>query len=160
MLTIPKAPAWVKEIIRKKGYCALYVAGPVEPVAKRIGANRGARPIRIGTTRAWEDTISQTLDHGSWSVKSCVLFRVWFATDFAMDQIGDLTIQTMKEHADPMRKNWFDLGPELDIAQFQISLIETAHDIGFKAWSDEGLLRHLSEEARAQAVQMQKRAYA
>jgi hypothetical protein len=158
-MTKSTLPEHLKKHMRDGGFAALYVAGPKVVVAKRLGDNRGCRPIKIGITTAWVDTISNNLDGASALYPQGVLFRLWCSNTgrakFLEMQIGGY----IAKHSDPLRKAWCDLGPDLNIVRFQKAIRQVATDHGIVTWSDGELIDYLRSMDTSVARRI-KRAYA
>lgn len=151
----------IKRRFRLDGYAALYIAGTKEPVAKRIGDNRGAWPISLGITTAWSDTITKHIDRHSPFWWNGVLFRVWCPTEEHAKMLQRLVSGYMQKHkdADPLRKSWFDLGPAFDVKKFERAIRLLAKDHRIQTWSDGELIAHITA-LENEKVKKVKRAFA
>jgi hypothetical protein len=142
----PPLPKELKRIIR--GWAALYVAGPVCVVPKRVGDNRGTRPILFGITESWVDsTISRKLDAASPHHEQRILFRVWCSSKFLAHDLGKKVEQYIKrgDDYDRLRGTWHDLGPYLDVVAFEKAIRLVARDNGIRTWNDRELHQHLRD---------------
>ena len=142
----------VREVFRRQAFTAVYVAGPSEIVPKRIGDNRGSRPIKIGHTGALRDTISDVLDGAAPFVSQRVLFRVWVE--------GKANAKNLEAYlrarcegfssVNKLRKAWIDMGPDFDETMFELEVRAAAEVIGVKCWNDDGLYLHMAEIVHAE----------
>jgi len=129
----------VMRVFRRHEFCAVYCAGSVEPVAKRIGENRGAWPIKIGLTRALEDTISSGLDGASPFWEQRVLFRVWVKTFERGRQLERLVLGALSGSAEAARKSFWDMGPDFQREFFEMEIHTIAQVNGIESWDDDSL---------------------
>lgn len=109
--------AWTREMkaeFERIGACAVYAAGPVALVPRRLGDNMGGRPVRLGTTTRWRDTISPNLDQGGYICEMRVLLRIWARTEAHAKHVIDLLMIGFDGHYDGLRNPWIDLGPQFD----------------------------------------------
>lgn len=129
-------------------FSALYVAGPKEIVARRIGDNRGARPIKVGVVESWKDEITRKLDAASPLWWNGVLFRVWCPSRRHADKLMRVIMEELEDHSDPLRKEWLDLGPQLNTQALESAIRLKAKDVGISTWNDVELVEHLKELSR------------
>lgn len=151
----------IKRRFRLEGFAALYIAGTKEPVAKRIGDNRGAWPISLGITTAYSDTITKHIDRHSPFWWNGVLFRVWCPNEEQAKILQRLVSSYMQKHkdADPLRKSWFDLGPAFEPKKFERAIRLLAKDHRITTWNDQELHDHLVA-LEARETKKVKRAFA
>lgn len=142
---VPKMSPVMQSEFKRRGFTGLYIAGPDRVVPRYLGDNRGSRPIRFGITGNWEDTVTNTLDTGQWSCWAGVLFRVWCADrDAALRLEGAIEMYVADRYdAEPMRKKWLDLGPDLDLNMFALDIRSVGERIAGRAWSDADLYHAL-----------------
>lgn len=156
-MKVQTLPEYLKAELRKGQYCAVWAAGPVEVVAKRIGDNRGCRPVKFGITASWNDTVTPQLNAASYATRSEMLFRLWCANTGRAKTLVSLIDGEMSLAAVPMRVGWNDLGPELNLRRFEKSIRELARDFQIWTWSDDELHKLLREK---HAAEKQRRVHA
>jgi hypothetical protein len=139
-------PEYLKAELRKGSYCAVYAAGPSEVVSKRLGDNRGCRPVRFGIMSSWNDAVTPTINSASYASWAGLLFRVWCSSTGRAKTLVNLIEGQMLESAVPMRLSWNDLGPELDIRRLEKSIRGLASEFAIVTWSDDELHRVLREK--------------
>lgn len=159
-MKVQSLPEYLKAELRKSQHCAVWAAGPVEVVSKRLGDNQGCRPIKLGIMSSWNDAVSPGLNSATYAAKAEVLFRVWCGTSGKAKMLLNLIEGEMDTMAVPMRQRWRDLGPELNLARLEKSIRALAKDFGIWTWSDSELRKMLSdnhEEAKRNRVQALRR---
>lgn len=159
-MKIQSLPEYLKAELRKGQYCAVYAAGPREVVSKRLGDNRGCRPVLFGLTMSWTDTVTAGLDRGNYAAWSGLLFRLWLCSTvkakILLARIDDEISQT----ALPMRKHWCDFGPELDVQRLERAVRGVADDVGLVNFTDAELRKKLEADhaaAKSKRVQALRR---
>ena len=138
----------VMRVFRRNEYCAVYCAGSIEPVAKRIGDNRGAWPIKIGLTRSLEDTISSGLDGASPFYEQRVLFRVWVRTFERGRRLERLVLGALSGSAEAARKSFWDMGPDFQREFFEMEVHTLAMCHGIECWDDDALMVEMAREVK------------
>ena len=138
-------PEYLARRLRKDGYAALYVAGPDQVVFTRPAQNRGSRPLKIGVTTAWADTITNNLDSSSPFYWQGVLFRLWCSSVDKARMLESLVAGHLKDHSDPLRKSWADLGPDLDTKQFENAIRKLGKEYNVATWTDAELVAKLKD---------------
>lgn len=157
-MKVQSLPEYLKAELRKSQYCAVYAAGPDAVVSKRLGDNRGCRPIRFGIMSSWNDAVTPTINSASYASWSGLLFRVWCVSTGKAKMLLNLIEGEMSETSVPMRLSWYDLGPELNIQRLERSIRSLGADFGVRTWSDDELHKLLRErhagdkEKRVQAL--------
>lgn len=140
-------PAELKREFVAARFFALYAGGPgrLVPPTPEEGSRRISNawwfPVRFGITGAWEDTVSNTLDTGSWSVASGVLFRIWTEGKPFAGKLEEAVIDALG--ADPLRKAWVNLGPDASTEMLKKTIIETAKARRVRVWDDVSLIQEL-----------------
>lgn len=124
-------------------FAALYAAGPKHPIPKRMGDNRGCRPVRLGVSQVWVDEITRKLDAGSPTHWQGMLFRVWCPSVTSAKILESLVKQDLSAGFEPMRKDWIDFGPNLDVPALERAIRRVASDHNIKTWTDAEILEHL-----------------
>lgn len=122
-----------KDAFARWGITALYVAGPKAPVPRGIGDNRLGWPLRFGTTKVWEDNVTDVMDGASPYHWQGVWFRVWTPTRPHARQLLTLLVDALSPsegfdsqpgsledeirrfiRAEPARHAWHDVGEDFD----------------------------------------------
>lgn len=140
-------PAELKREFTAGKFAALYAGGPgrhVPPTPQdgsRKISNAWWWPVRFGITSAWEDGVSNTLDTGSWSVASGVLFRIWTEGKPFAGRLEESVIVALK--ADALRKAWLDLGPDASAEKLKELILLVAKQRRIKVWDDVTLIQEL-----------------
>jgi len=147
---VQSLPEYLKAELRKSQHCAVYAAGPDEVVSKRLGDNRGCRPVRFGIMSSWNDAVTPTINSASYASWSGLLFRVWCASQGKAKMLLNLIDGEMSETSVPMRLSWYDLGPELNVKRLEKSIRELGKDFGVLTWSDDELHKLLREKHAAE----------
>ncbi len=148
-MKVQSLPEYLKAELRKGQYCAVYAAGPDEVVSKRLGDNRGCRPVRFGIMSSWNDAVTPPINSASYAAWSGLLFRVWCASPGKAKMLSNLIDGEMDQTAVSMRLSWYDLGPELNIRRLEASVRALAKDFGIATWNDAELRKFLSENHEA-----------
>lgn len=138
----------VRRVFRRHEFCAVYVAGPSEVVPRKMGDNRGGRPIKLGITRALEDTISSHLDGASAYYEQRVLFRVWVQSFPVARKLEGLVIQALGVNAEGLRKAFWDMGADFQLEFFEMEIHTIAQCNGIKTWDDDSLFFDLAHEVK------------
>lgn len=130
-------------VFRREKFVAVYVAGPLSPVARYPGDNRLGRPVRIGHTAALTtDEISRKFDTASAYWPQGVLFRVWVKGKTAAQELEEY-LRARYTGFDALRRNWVEMGPDWDHALGELDVRAAAGALGLQCWSDEELVKHL-----------------
>lgn len=148
-MKVSTLPEYLKAELRKGPYCAVYAAGPDEVVSKRLGDNRGCRPVRFGIMSSWNDVVTPAINSASYAAWFGLLFRVWCASPGKAKMLSNLIDGEMDQTSVSMRLSWYDLGPELDLRRLEKSVRGLASDFGIATWSDGELRKFLSENHEA-----------
>lgn len=148
----------LKRRFRLEGFAALYVAGTKDVVAKRVGDNQGSRPITLGVTKSWGDTITKHIDRHSPLWWNGVLFRIWCESEEHADLLHRIVASYLQKY-DPLRKSWFDMGPAFSPAKFEWAIRKLAEDRRIRTWNDKELVAYVNELVSKEARNI-KRAYA
>jgi hypothetical protein len=127
-----------KEDFRRWGIAALYVAGPKAPVPRGIGDNRLGWPLRFGTMRTWEDSITRSMDAAAPYHWQGVWFRIWTPSMPHSHQLLALLVDALvpsediesesgslaheitrwimaERTAERVKNSWLDVGPDFDL---------------------------------------------
>jgi hypothetical protein len=150
-------PEYLKAELRKGQYCAVYAAGPREVVSKRLGDNRGCRPVRFGIISTWNDAVTPAINSASYATWAGLLFRVWCSSTGRAKTLLNLIEGEMSDTSDAMRGSWYDLGPELNLKRLERSIRTLAEEFGIATWNDDELHKLLMER-EAEAKQKRVRA--
>lgn len=140
-------PAELKREFVVGKFAALYAGGPgrAVPPTPEEGSRRISNmwwfPVRFGITSAWEDTVSNTLDTGSWSVASGVLFRIWTEGKPYAGKLEEIVADGLG--AEPLRKAWLNLGPDASTDKLKEFILLTAKQRRVRAWDDVTLIQEL-----------------
>lgn len=148
----------VRRVFRRHEYCAVYVAGPNDVVPRKMGDNRGGRPIKLGITRALEDTISSHLDGASAYYEQRVLFRVWVKSFPIARRLEGLVIEALGVNAEGLRKAFWDMGPEFQREFFEMEIHTIAQCNGIETWDDDSLFYDLAREVKREFARKGKAA--
>lgn len=159
----------LKNILRHRGFSAMYVIGPESSVVystqiqaealqryldePRLGHNRPpgldefltiVHPVRIGSTSNPADSIASTGDGWSWEWEYKLLGRVWFENK----RQGEIFLAYIQDHYIGMRKSWVKIDGWPGRELFDFELICLAKEIGFRGMDDYALLLRLEEIER------------
>lgn len=138
----------VRRVFRKHEYCALYVAGSFHAVSRFVGDNRGGWPVKLGVTRALEDTISANIDGASAYWKQGVLFRVWVKSFAKARQLERLVMDQISTSAEDLRKSFWDFGPDFQREFFEMEIHTIAQVNNIETWDDDSLMLALAREVK------------
>ena len=133
---------------RAGDYAAIYVAGPGEVVPKRMGDNRGARPIRIGITRHMSDEVVRKMDDASPTYEQRVLIRLWIRGHEKAKRLETLIRARLGDISEHLRKSYHDMGPEFDPAWFELELRYLAEAEGIETMDDDSMMRDLARRVK------------
>lgn len=147
-IRVPKLTPVKQAEFKRRGYTAVYVAGPAHVVPRKMGDNLGAWPIRLGLTANWEDTVTNTLDTGQACWWQGVLFRVWCSDRDAALRLQGAIEMYVADRSEAMRKAWLDLGPDLDLGLLEWEIHSIGERIAGRVWSDEDLYHDLMRAER------------
>lgn len=115
-------------------------------VVRRIGHNRGVWPARVVKGSAMRDAATTT-----WN-KNPMMFvgtqaRLWVLREADRDRVALSIVDLIAARAErdggleELFHGFQDLGPELDLAMFEMEMHGVAQRLGIVAWDDDGLLR-------------------
>lgn len=158
-----------KNILRHRGFSAMYVIGPESSVVystqeqaealqrfveePRLGHNRPPdldefltiiHPVRIGSTSNPADNIASTGDGWSWEWEYKLLGRVWFERKSQ----ADIFLAYIQDYYIGVRKSWVKIDGWPGRELFDFELICLAREIGLKGMDDYGLLLRLEDIER------------
>lgn len=133
---------------RDGDYAAIYVAGPGEVVPKRMGDNRGARPIRIGITKHMTDEVVRKMDDASPTFEQRILIRLWVRGHAKAKRLEALIRERLGEIGEHLRKSYTDMGPDFDVAYFELELRYLAEAEGIETYDDETMMRDLARRVK------------
>lgn len=139
---------------------AVVLAGFVEPVVgerHRISqpappsniAGRPVWPVRFGLSRSRKDTVSPRLDQSPFEDEAVVvLLRLWTPSEkHARDLIKNAVPRLEDPDSPHYLRDYFDLGPDGDLARAELTLLHIAHDLGMRIWDEAGLAAFCVETA-------------
>jgi hypothetical protein len=118
-----------------------------------IGHNRAVWPAKWSKTSAWPDTVTQNHDKSP-LIPVATKFRVWCLTEQARDRLADEALQFMAARSErdgglhPMRKEFADLGADLDLAIFEMEIHAIAERLQLKTFDDAALSHFLDGVVR------------
>jgi hypothetical protein len=118
-----------------------------------IGHNRAVWPAKWSKTSAWPDTVGANHDKSP-LIPVATKFRVWCLTEQARDRLADEALQFMAARSErdggvsPMRKDFADLGADLDLAIFEMEIHAIAERLQIMAFDDANLSRFLDKVVR------------
>lgn len=133
---------------REGDYAAVYVAGPAEIVPKRMGDNRGSRPIRIGITRHMSDEVVRKMDDASPFYEQRLLIRLWVRGSAKAKRLETLIRERLGEVAEHLRKSYHDMGSDFDVAYFELELRFLAEAEGIETHDDDSMMRDLARRVK------------
>jgi len=121
---------------------------------KRFGHNRGVWPAKVAKTGAWRDTVSSNND------KFPLVFfgtqaRFWCLTEHDRDKLAESVVDLIAERAkrdgglETLRLQCHDLGPDLDMALFEMEIAGIAQRLNVTAFDDHGLSSFLDRTLAA-----------
>lgn len=133
--------------------CLVATDGPVSmtlydrsgAVVRRIGQNRGVWPAKVARSCSWKDTVTTTHDKSPFHFFG-VQFRAWCLTDEDRDALAERVADLIAQRSEAdgsvaeLLHGALDLGPELDLALFELEVADIAKRIGVRVWDDAGLL--------------------
>ena len=149
--------SWIKSEITRKGFAALYFAGPTEVVFRGPGDNCGHRPIRTGIITAYADTMSKVLDWASWHCPQRVLFRTWCESWDSAKALEGFVLMSLPEGK--LRKAYVSFPFDLDVRELEKAVHLLASDCGLKSWSDDSIIEHVKNLHRQKVKGLKREAY-
>lgn len=145
-----KLPPHLLHIHRQWGCAALCVSGTREVIPRKLGDNRGGRPIKLHISQNWDDTITPVLNGASPYHWQGLLYRVWFEGRPWARKMEEMVLDIL-EHDDfevdqneRLRMAHIDIGPDHDPKKiYDLIRFKSAIE-GIAAWTDEA---HIAELA-------------
>jgi hypothetical protein len=112
-----KLPPHLFNLHRQLGFAALCITGTMELVPRKIGDNRGGRPIKLHISQSWEDTVTPGLSGSHPYHWHGLLYRIWtegrpYAARLAQQVVEQVAID--EEGMERLRSSFFDIGPDRD----------------------------------------------
>lgn len=142
---------------RAADFCALYVAGPIDLVPRKMGDNRGGRPIKIGLTRSMQDTISANMDGASPYWEQRMLFRVWVEGHATARRLESLVLDALVNGAEErLRKSYHEMGAEFDTAFFEMEVHNIAMVNAITAYDDDSMMIALARRVHGKMARRAK----
>lgn len=154
---MPSRRAWPREkklafnALEPAALCLVATDGPVSVVLwgpggeqTRLGHNRGIWPARVVKTGAWKDSVTTSWDKNPFMYLG-VQIRLWAPTVEERDRVSDAVLALIaarsEEHGGLARleHGFADLGPELDLALFEVEIRDIAERARVRVWDDDEL---------------------
>ena len=137
---IPKLTEAEAESLKEIRPYAITMGGPLDPIPGELGDDIGTRPVRIGTSGNWADSVTAQLDSGSPVFRQELLGRVWLQSrEDAKRLLVELPrfLATVSKNT---RGDWHALNSDVDLVEFMIGLEHFAASLGLKTMDDEAVL--------------------
>lgn len=145
-----------KEAFRQIGMAALVLVASDGPVSvtlwgpsgekTMIGHNRAVWPAKWAKTKALTDTVTQNHDKDPF-VRIGSQFEIWCLSEEHRDRLADAALDFLRERADrdggmhKLRKDYADLGPDLDFSFLEMEIHVLAERLQIKAYDRDGMSR-------------------
>ncbi len=170
--TLTRAQALAFKALAPAALCLVATDGPVSmtlygrsgAVVERIVHNRGVWQAKVARSASWKDTVTTTHEKSPFHVFS-VQFRTWCLTDAERDRLAEGVVELIARRAESdggiatLRHGAQDLGPDLDLALFELEVVDIARRLKVPVWDDAGLLALLdAAHARAERWRTDSRA--
>lgn len=110
------------------GLTAIWVAGDLDgPQARRIGDNRGAWPVLMGLTQAWQDSKSpQLMAHEPYRNRA-VMMRLWADSWDEADRVWSATYLALSHRlTEETRGEWLSFDAEVELGDISAAMLEAA----------------------------------
>lgn len=137
--------------------CIVATDGPVSVVTYdaggrvtgRFGHNRGCWPMRVATTAAWADNISDAYDRNPF-VWTGVQIRAWAGNVRKRDRVAEGVVDLLGQMSEEamgvrLRKGFLDVGPDVQIDMLEVEIHAIAERLGIGLWDDGGLSAWLDQ---------------
>lgn len=110
------------------GLTAIWVAGDLDgPQACWLGDNRGAWPVLMGLTQAWQDSKSATLIANEPYRTRAVMMRLWADTWDEADRVWSAVYQAMSHRlTKDTRGEWLSFEPDVELGDISAAMLEAA----------------------------------
>lgn len=129
---------------------------------RRLGHNRGVWPAKFVRSSALRDTATPTYDKGP--LFFCgAQFRLWFLSEAHRDSVVEsaLDLIALRAEADggleALDHGFQDLGPDLDLAFFEMEMTALGRRVAGHCFDDDGLSRFLDQVVAAVARDKRER---
>lgn len=156
-MTVSDLRKWAaseRALLEQLAPVAVYVAGDLDQeIAGIPGVMR--RAVVVGTTAAWRDTISSTIDRFSPMVARGLLLRLWTRSDKHADLLCAAMRTALLEQGEPRRYGWIDVRRPVAIGDLERLLRELAQD-RVEVWSDAEIHAHIQALDRARGRQLER----
>lgn len=116
-----------------------------------FGGNRGCRPMRAvpSLSGSLRDTVTPRFNNDPF-IFIGVLTRVWTDTEIHAKALAVFIPDEMQKVADvrepaKLDHGFIDVGPDFDLAMFELRLFAIAEEARIRLWDDEGLSQYLDQ---------------
>lgn len=130
-------------LVATDGPVSVTLWGP-QGAVRRFGHNRGVWPAKIVRSASWKDNVTPTHDKSPFFWMGGK-FRFWCLTGVARDRLAAAVVDLIASRVerdgglDELLHGYRDLGPDLDLAMFELEVWDIARRVGVQAWDDAGL---------------------
>jgi len=150
-------PAWMKTDFRTMAPAAVWIGGARDLVSAaifhddgkitRFGGNRPCRPVKVGVSAAWRETVTKTLDQVPFWWQG-LLVRLWVRSDHNAKILAAAITEHLAEmgEATELRRDFLDLGPDVALDRLSFDLIALADRLNMDSWDDAGLVTYLERQ--------------
>ena len=137
---IPLMTDHEKEVFNALRLYSKTVAGPLTPSPAHLGDSVGQRPVRIGGSASWPDTVTAALDSASPHQRMALLGRLWLLSRDDYKRLNIESPRYMASVSTPGRGDWDLLRSGVDIIDLMIGLDDYAKSLGLTTLDDAGVL--------------------
>lgn len=134
-----------KTKLKESGYCALTLSGPTERVPRKVGEQTSIRPILPSLGTSWNDVTTSVMDRYSPVHRQISHMRMWFESRDAAKRFATELPVFLAPRGRPLRGDWFNLDPDIDLDLLQIELEDHAKSLGLSTFTDEEVLSRIRE---------------
>lgn len=161
-------PKWLKDDFKAMAPCAVWIGGAQDLISatvyhadgtqSRFGHNRLARPVKVGTTASWQDTVTARLDQVPFWFQG-LLVRIWVRSDDHAKRLAATIVEHLSDMGEltQCRREFIDVGPDMNVEMLGQHLLTIAHRNIMDAWDDDGLVDHLTRLHRRRLEDEAKR---
>lgn len=168
-VTRERWPTWLKEMFNAAGPASVWIGGSLALISctvhhpdgtvTRFGHNRLARPVKLGVSESWRDTVTQRLNQTPFWWQG-LLVRLWVPSDMHARRLMAAAVDDLSADAEltHCERDFIDVGPDLSLDDIEGKVLRLALKMGIDAWDDEGLVKHLTAlHAKTRAAEAKRK---
>lgn len=150
-------PGWLKAEFSKMAPASVWIGGArdlitatvhhADGTATRFGHNRLARPVKVGQSGSWKDTVTARVDQVPFWWQG-LLVRLWVRSEPHAQLLVGAVVEHLSEIGDGaagLRKDFVDIGPDVDVERLRFDLRAMADRMNMDSWDDDDLVHYLAQ---------------